>query len=137
MAVRSRQFAITFWAHGAVCAVLSLLVCWALLSPDPYAVIRTTSFGWLESLTDTLVHAGVFGVLSVILLTFSVRIWDSPPPTVLFGLVGYCLLMELLQLFIPGRTCDPRDAIANLIGFLFGIACTKVLQTVRQRSLAV
>ena len=137
MAVRSRQFAITFWGHAALCVTLTLLVCWALLSPDPYAVIRTTSLGWLESLTDTLVHASVFGILSVVLLTFSVRVWESPPPSVLFSLVGYCLLMEWLQLFVPGRTCDPRDAIANLIGFLFGVGCTKVFQTVRLRLLAI
>lgn len=136
MAVRSRQFAITFWGHGALCVSLNLLVCWALLTPDPYAVIRTTSFGWLESLTDTLVHASVFGVLSLILLTFSIRLWNNPPPSVVFSLLGYCLLMELLQLFVPGRTCDPRDAVANLIGFLIGVGCTKAIQTVRLRLVA-
>ncbi|MFO0975191.1 MAG: VanZ family protein [Planctomycetaceae bacterium] len=137
MSVRSRQFAVTLWGHGALCVTLSLLVCWALLTPDPYAVIRTTSLGWLESLTDTLVHAGVFGILSLVLLTFSVRISGSPPPAVLFGLLGYCLLMEWLQLFVPGRTCDPRDAVANLIGFLFGVGCTKAILTIRMKLLAV
>jgi VanZ family protein len=136
MVFRSQHFPVIFWFHSAVCLALTMLVCWALLTPDPYAVIRTTSLGWLESLTDTLLHASVFGVLSLVLLTFSLWLWETPPASVVFGLVGYCVMMEWLQLFVPGRTCDPRDAIANLIGFLFGVGCTKAIQLLRFRLLA-
>jgi VanZ family protein len=135
MVFRSQHFPVIFWLHSVTCLALTMLVCWALLTPDPYAVIRTTSLGWLESLADTLMHACVFGVLTLVLLTFSLWLWETPPASVVFGLVGYCVLMEWLQLFVPGRNCDPRDAIANLVGFLFGVACTKAVLLLRFRLL--
>lgn len=111
--------------------LLSLLqvaaVSWALLTPDPFALVRDTSLGWVQSASDLLLHATVFTVLSATVFSMCQAIFDEFPPVALFAMLGYCVTVEGLQAFVPGRTCDPRDAIANVAGFVLGLTFVRLL----------
>jgi glycopeptide antibiotics resistance protein len=45
-----------------------------------------------------------------------------------FGGVFISLVIEFLQLFIPGRVSDPIDFLANSLSVLFGIFLVRLLQ---------
>lgn len=78
-----------------------------------------------------LVHACVFIVLSTTVFSLSYALFGEFPPIVVFAMLGYSLIVEGLQAFVPGRCCDPRDAIANVAGFIVGLAAVRVLAMVR------
>lgn len=106
-------------------------VSWVLLTPDPYALVRGTSLGWLQSVSDLLQHTLVFTVLSATVFSLCMAVFDEFPPVAVFSMLGYCLLVEGLQAFVPGRTCDPRDALANVAGFVLGLACVRLMAMLR------
>ena len=93
---------------------------WALLSPDPFAPIHETPLGWLRTLDDLLLHGIAFGCLSALLLSFLQRCEFPISPGIVVLMVGYSLTTEILQMFVPGRTCDPIDGLANLCGMACG-----------------
>lgn len=96
-------------------------VTWALLSPDPFAVVRSSPLGWLSAVNDGILHLTVFSCLTVCAASLAVRTAGFLPATVVVALVAYAIATELLQGFVPGRTCDPADALANSCGIIFGI----------------
>lgn len=121
--------------HRFLACALVLFVTWSLLSPDPFAVVRHSPLSSLEALSDLILHFGAFAVLSGALLTAlpvpSSRITNQ---VMAVGLIGYAIGMEFLQAFVPGRTCDPRDAVANLAGIVGGMGiCLAFDALLRQR----
>ncbi|MGQ7868782.1 VanZ family protein [Sunxiuqinia sp. sy24] len=78
---------------------------------------------------DKLIHAGMYFVLSILILwsfhTSKVARWK------LYGFViGWGLLMEILQILMrSGRQFSLLDIIANATGVVLGIALYKVLNT--------
>ncbi|MEZ6035691.1 MAG: VanZ family protein [Planctomycetaceae bacterium] len=118
-------------SHLLLCLLQVAAVSWALLTPDPYALVRGTSLGWLQSVSDLLQHTLVFTVLSATVFSLCLAIFGEFPPVAVFSMLGYCLFVEGLQAFVPGRTCDPRDAIANVTGFVLGLAIARVVSMLR------
>ena len=106
-------------------------VSWALLTPDPFALMRDTSLDWIESASDLLMHALVFAVLTATVFSLCLAIFGEFPTASVFAMLGYCLAVEGLQAYVPGRTCDPRDAVANVAGFVLGLAFVRVLTMLR------
>ena len=118
-------------SHLILCLLQVAAVSWVLLTPDPYALVRGTSLGWLQSVSDLLQHTLVFTVLSATVFSLCVAIFGEFPPVAVFSMLGYCLFVEGLQAFVPGRNCDPRDALANVAGFVLGLACVRVMAMLR------
>ncbi|MEJ7592013.1 MAG: VanZ family protein [Planctomycetaceae bacterium] len=118
-------------AHLLLCLFQVAAVSWALLTPDPFALVRDTSLGWVQSASDLLMHAIVFTVLSATVFSMCLAIFGEFPPVAVFAMLGYSVTVEGLQAFVPGRTSDPRDAIANIAGFVLGLAFVRVLSLLR------
>ncbi len=116
--------------HLSLCLIQATALSWALLTPDPFSLVRDTSFSWIQSVSDLLVHASVFIVLSTTVFSLSYALFGEFPAVVVFAMLGYCLIVEGLQAFVPGRCCDPRDAIANVTGFVVGLAAVRLLAMV-------
>lgn len=117
--------------HLLFCAIQFAGVSWALLVPDPFALVRGTSLGWVQGVSDLLQHTFVFTVLSVTSISLCLKVFGEFSPVAMFAMLGYCLSVEGLQAFVPGRTCDPRDAIANVAGFYLGLGFVRVVAKLR------
>lgn len=118
-------------SHLLLCLVQVAAVSWALLTPDPFSVVRDTSLGWVESVSDLLMHTLVFTILSATVLSLCLAMFNEFPTFAVFAMLGYCITVEGLQAFVPGRTCDPRDAIANVAGFVLGLTFVRLLALLR------
>lgn len=65
---------------------------------------------------DKLQHAGTFAGLGFLgFLAFPERRWSW---RLVFGLIGFGAMAEVLQNFVPGRSAAFEDAVANAIGVL-------------------
>jgi VanZ family protein len=107
------------------CMSLLCFVSWALLTPDPFRIVRDSSLAWAEQVSDLLVHTLVFAALSTAWLGLFQFLRRELPLSVLLVMLGYCVCMESLQIFVPGRHCCPQDAMANIVGFLLGVAIVR------------
>ena len=81
-----------------------------------------TPWDWLSA--DKLGHAGVYAVLSFLLLR-GARLSGYGTAKVVFGVILGCglygILMELAQFyFFPGRHFEYLDMLANIIGAFLG-----------------
>lgn len=75
---------------------------------------------------DKVAHAGVFAVLCVLLL-FGARFpsgWRAAPWIGLACLYG--LLDEIHQSFVPGRSVEVLDGVADVVGAVLGYAATRI-----------
>lgn len=115
----------------SLCLIQATALSWALLTPDPFSLVRDTQFSWVQSVSDLLIHTSVFVVLSTTVFSLAYALYGEFPPVVVFAMLGYSLTVEGLQAFVPGRCSDPRDAIANVTGFVVGLAVVRVLAMVR------
>jgi VanZ family protein len=110
------------WILPAIWALVVLLLCG--LPGDHFPAI---SF-WLWLRWDKLGHLLMFGVQSFLLLRAARQASPSPIGyTKVWALVSlttlYGALIEILQLTVfSGRSSDFKDAIANGIGALIGLA---------------
>jgi VanZ family protein len=72
---------------------------------------------------DKLAHAFVFALLMLLALRakFKQQKSGNPYAAYLFlSCVFYGMLIELIQNYIPGRSADFNDVIANTVGVLMG-----------------
>lgn len=71
---------------------------------------------------DKFLHAGVYGVLGVLLM-FAMR-WPTGRRRLL--VIALCTLYgitdELHQVFVPGRSADPLDLLADAVGAALAVA---------------
>lgn len=118
-------------AYLTVCLSMMAFLTWSLLSPDPYAIVRDSSLNWLENVSDLLAHLTAFSLFSATLFGLFPLTGRAIPIKVVYGAMSYCLLMEMLQTFVPGRNCDTKDAMANLCGFILGFAFVRVISMFR------
>lgn len=97
------------WA--AVLAVLVAIVCYLALTPKPPASLN---LGW-----DKLNHLAAFTALS-----FSACLCTPAAPLqrkrLLLGLLLLGGLIEILQRFVPGRSAEWADLLADAIGITCG-----------------
>lgn len=99
-----------------VLALLLLVVgCLALMPAPP----RELSTGW-----DKLNH-----VLAFAALAFSARLSFPRRPLwhVVLGLLAFGGLIELVQLVVPGRSCDWEDLMADAIGIAVGLLAARLV----------
>jgi len=104
---------------------LLLAIAWAgvlyYLSDQPGIDIPPLFFG-----QDKLFHATAYGVLGFLVLGALrpvQQVYDRPQLWLAFGLVaGYGVLDEIHQYFVPGRSADVFDVVADAAGGLLGMA---------------
>lgn len=118
-------------SHVLLCVCQVAVVSWGLLTPDPLAIVRDTSLGWVSNVSDMLKHALVFAVFSTTMLSLCLVAFGEIPPFALLAVLAFSFMIEGLQAFVPGRSCDPRDAVANVGGVLFGLAAVQILSLFR------
>jgi len=123
LAVRLHRFLIS--SYVVVCVGLLGFVTWSLLSPDPYSMVRQTKLAWAEQLSDMLTHTGAFFLLSVLWMGLFPLLQRTIPGPAVFLMLAYCLGMEVLQSFVPGRECASLDALANVSGFVLGLSVVR------------
>ncbi len=137
ISLRSRTMKrLALYFYVAICLAMLGAVSWSLLTPDPFAVVRSSSLAWLEQVSDLLVHAVVFTLLSAAWLGLCLQLAGDLSPFALCIMLGYCVSMEAMQAIVPGRHCDPVDGVANVAGFVFGLMLVRTvgqLRTTRTR----
>jgi VanZ family protein len=100
---------IAFYGASALVAALSLA---------PSATLPPTSIG------DKMEHVIAYAVLGLLGAASSVR---GPMRTIL-GLAAFGIAIEALQAFSPGRSPDPLDVVADVIGATLGCGAAIVLR---------
>ena len=101
------------WAAGGWAAAIAALS----LVPSDYAV--SSGFG------DKLDHMAAY----VLLGCSAVFGWQDRirPPVILLAVLTYGTTMEALQAWVPGRSADWGDLLANTVGTLAGAALAAVI----------
>lgn len=109
-------------ASRVVLALLIVVVSWLAWSPAPPP--EATS-GW-----DKLDHFAAFGALAfVAVLGFG---WHARLRIAL-ALLGYGVLIEFVQAFIPTRTAEAMDVLADGVGITLGLAATRLILRLAQK----
>lgn len=80
---------------------------------------------------DKIGHFGLYGLLAA-LLDYALRsknyYWKSSAiPVALVWVMGFVVLEETSQFWIPTRDCDYKDAIADLLGVLLFVKSWRFL----------
>jgi VanZ family protein len=118
------------------CLLMISFLTWSLLSPDPYAIVRGSSLNWLENISDLLAHLTAFSLFSASIFGWYLLTARPIPIRAVYATMAYCLILEGLQVFVPGRHCDAKDAMANLCGFVLGLAFVRVISLFRRPTFA-
>lgn len=116
----------SFRLHLCLCLILAAGLSAALLTPDPFRVVRKTPLGLLERLDDAVLHCSAFAILAFAVASLVLRVARTVPLTLVVALGTYGAATEFLQSFVPGRTCDPSDALANMLGITAGMILTRL-----------
>ncbi|MEZ6046076.1 MAG: VanZ family protein [Planctomycetaceae bacterium] len=98
------------------CGLLLIMVTWCLLTPHPPANLHRLQEEALRG--DLLIHFTVFGMVTFFVLSL------CRPTQIGGGLlfaIMYAIFTEILQSFVPNRSCDSYDLIANFCGVLGGL----------------
>ena|GEM_PF-1986913 len=118
----------------AVCAAMGLS--YALLSPDPWWIIR-----WLRGDAARALQHGVSDkfhhVLGYLTLTLCLMWWGvsrSRRTVIVLGATAafHAVATELLQHFVPGRTVDRGDFLANLAGVSVGVCAALMIRRLQR-----
>ncbi|MGE0624965.1 MAG: VanZ family protein [Pseudomonadales bacterium] len=107
-------FQCTFWLPLAGCT-------WLALIPDPpdNPVFR---------LGDVVLHAAAFTYLTVALVMARLGARPTPEfPTTAALMIGYGLLLEAIQFFIPERSAELKDLLVDAAGIGVGLALARWL----------
>lgn len=108
------------WLKFSVLAVLFAGMSWGLLAPDAFRFLRTSPYSPLALLNDVMLHCCAFATVT---LTFCVLLGRGNAGrirTIATMMAVQGLATEVLQAFIPTRTCDVFDLIANFVGIAVG-----------------
>ncbi len=111
---------------------LAMCVAIFAVSSLPSTVIREFSFVW-----DKLPHAIVFGLLAVLghraflHQEWSARLSGSPALSAFLFAIFYGALDELHQYFVPGRTTDIWDFVADIVGAVIGLSVLHIVARTR------
>lgn len=100
------------------------LIFWLSSSPDAQGgadVLGLLPFG------DKLAHALAFGVLATFAYLASGRFWLALGLAAAYGLTD-----ELHQAFVPGRSPDVRDWLADALGALLALSAVRYLTQARR-----
>lgn len=114
-------------AWHTLLAALLLVISYLALSPAPPPTLDS---GW-----DKLNHLLAFGALGFCACIGTGAAWTRW----LWGplaLLGYGVLIELLQSQLPPRSADWRDVLADALGIALGLALAALLQSMARRGSA-
>lgn len=104
---------------------LATCVFWCLSWPAIAVLLLTPLPFGLISRTDLLAHFLLFFVMTTIVIAFArTRLQVI---TLALGTIVYGVALEFGQAYVPGRTFDAADAIANGIGGITGCLAALVL----------
>ncbi|MGA9045877.1 VanZ family protein [Sulfuricurvum sp.] len=107
-----------------------LLFLGALLSISILALLPNyNALPPIVSVSDLLNHAAAFVLLSF-LYTLA---YSHSFRRIALTLIGYGLLIELVQAFLPTRFASIEDVIADSVGILAGLAGVKMFRSLRER----
>lgn len=95
--------------------IVFLAICWLSVMPSEIAAV--------DGFNDKAKHVFAFLVLALCISLF----WRASRPFVAATLIVYGVAIELVQLFVPGRSASVWDVLADVIG----IACGLLLATRR------
>ena len=108
-----------------VCTIYLSLLTMILLSPNPAAVIGLKNIPSVPG-GDATMHLGSFTLLTI--LVHSMR-WPKPLHwSWVYLLLGYAAAIESLQAFVPPRSVEFQDFVANVFGIAAGSAIYWALQ---------
>lgn len=125
-AVSSVTSATLVWR--VILALLLILVSYLALTPAPPPGL---DLGW-----DKLNHTAAFAALGLA-ACLSLAGWGRQRWLPLSGLLVYGGAIEIGQLFVPGRSCEWSDLLADAIGITLGAiiaALARRISTVDRRS---
>ena len=120
------------WRASAAWALLiEAMVLW----PNPPEIPQGWTIIWLDFIKlDKLVHAGLFAVLSVLLVR--VLVVEARPAWLAFLLAAaFAAFTEVQQHFIPSRSMELGDFLADAVGAALGLAAFVALAR-RRRELS-
>jgi VanZ family protein len=81
----------------------------------------------IVSMSDKLNHASAFSLLSILyILSYSYYSLKK----VVLTLLGYGILIEVTQAFLPTRSSSIEDIVADLVGILLGIFLLKIVHSI-------
>ncbi|MGC8737306.1 MAG: VanZ family protein [Candidatus Hydrogenedens sp.] len=98
----------------------AMFVFWLSIQP-----ITQTTPDWFPY-QDKVLHVILYGILSILISVGMMRSEHRySNKTLIFTSVGisfvYGFFMEICQIFVPTRSFDLRDSLANLVGSLIGV----------------
>ena len=98
-----------------------------------YYVSAQPQVGWAAPYPDKLLHVSEYLVLSILLARALNNGIRRPVPTarllLAWGLcAGYAVSDEIHQIFVPGRSPDPRDALGDACGAALGLLMLQAAQ---------
>lgn len=102
-------------AWRVVLWLLLMVVSWLAFTPDPPA---GATLGW-----DKLNHASAFAALALCV----VRAHAAPAWRIAASLLGYGVLIEIVQTFVPGRSGEAADLLADAVGMAAGLLLARAL----------
>ncbi|MDN5203583.1 VanZ family protein [Fulvivirgaceae bacterium BMA10] len=122
-----------FIKYNALTLIWVLLI--AILTLTPGNSVPDVGF-WYFPHMDKVVHLGIFAVL-VFLMIRGLRKQSSFPgiqkraigASILISLI-YGVLIELIQIFVPFRSFEFEDVIANAVGCGTGYLVTNLVQKI-------
>jgi VanZ family protein len=100
--------------------LLSLLLVWIAIT---YFSLKSASHSSAIRINDKIGHFLAYAVLSLHALAFFQFQKKKHIFWLVLTLVGYGLLMEILQGFVPGREVSAYDLLANCMGVGIGLTC--------------
>lgn len=101
-----------------VVLAIHLLFTYLLLTPDPYAKADVFQSIYDIQPEGYIIHLGVYFGLAFTIQAVTTKAKYNSMGVAYISAHG--LLSEYGQSFVPGRTCDPWDTLANVVGI--GIA---------------
>lgn len=117
--------AILAWAPSSIWALVILIS-----SLFPTSEVPTVTWPY----ADKVMHFGIYAVLAVLMLRgfalYNINHMQGYIFTLILGM-GYGILMELVQLFVPGRQADVFDIMANTMGLACGIILRRLILWLR------
>jgi VanZ family protein len=111
--------------YATLAALWAALTFWLSASPDAQGA---ATFLDLTPPWDKLYHAGNFGVLAALLYPATGRVWLAVLLASLYGVSD-----EVHQAFVPGRSADASDWLADTVGALAAVTLLQLRQRRRAR----
>ncbi|MFV5214740.1 VanZ family protein [Azonexus caeni] len=95
---------------GQIATIVAFVaICWLSVMPSEIAAV--------DGFNDKAKHVFAFFVLATGMLHY----WRISWPAVVVALLGFGIAIEIVQLYVPGRTSSMADVFADMIGIGLGV----------------